>query len=48
MYQIGLALKMEEYMPDTKPINSASEKFFVVSPPRKYKAPVANNTVNTV
>jgi len=38
----GVAIKMDEYVPTTTPINSANVKPLMVSPPAK------NNTSNTI
>ena len=43
-----VATQMEEYAPLMKPMIMHSAKFFVVSPPKKYKDKHANNTVVNV
>ena len=43
-----VATQMDEYAPLTKPTIIHRAKFFVVSPPKKYKEQHANNTVDNV
>ena len=46
--KIGLAIKIEEYVPAMIPMNKASTKYFIVTPPNKNKASRTNKTVSEV
>ena len=45
---IWLALKIDEYVPDTMPTRSARAKFRIENPPNRYSAKSVRTTVNDV
>ena len=44
----GLAKKIEEYVPDKKPIRRTRAKSLIVAPPNRSKQVTMNKVVNTV